>query len=363
MKLRPTTKIALGFGIVVIGSYLGNDLYSRFQLRQVKLNPIESTDFCLMAINKKEAGVQVLIANRMAQLVETEGGLENTGSSEGGAQSGSIKLRIPIKELLQTLNGDPTGIDYFASRLSDVGNDNVQNLDEAKVWKSGDIEKAISGDAALRKQLETDLNCTLDGRLLDKVNIEAVQLGIRLAVPVRLNVPNVKGDRLDGVRFVPFKVRQIVGFSKSIEEKFYTKETLQNLYQQFKAETRETEDVASTLQQVIAGVQRSREIGKIEQIAKNSLIVVNRAMIQDASFSETSVGTNRTFNMKLKFNDEAVKRLWKFSHEGGGSLLVISNGVPIAAADVATVLNSSELEINKIADEKLCKNAVELLSR
>jgi hypothetical protein len=365
MKMKPSTKIAIGAIVIGALGYGGSKLSTTYRLKDVKLTPISTTDFCLLAL-EDGAKVRVLVANRMAQLVEADGDFSNQSSEEGGAQSGSIKRRIPIKELLQILDGNGSGIDFFINRMGDNGG-TQDGLDDAPIWKLEDIEKAISGDAKLKTQLENDLNCTLEGALLPTLNTATFQIGIRVGVPVTLNVNNVSGPTVSGIRYVPFRVREIMAFAKKMEQKFYSKDTIQAEYAAFKkiseASGSNPENVALTLQAIKSSALDSSEISSVERICKHTKVLANRSMIEKVSLETKKANGNTSYSIKLWLTDEAVSRLWKFSSQGGQKIIVVAKGVPIAAASIATELNSKELVIDQVTDEKLAQSAVELFRK
>jgi hypothetical protein len=365
MKLRASTKIAIGFIVMVVGGIGGSRAYTLMKLRNVELTPIETTDFCLLAI-EKDAGVNVLVANRMAQLVELEGAFENAGSSEGGAQGGSIKRRIPVKELLRILDGDGDAINYFINRMKDASEEDLAS-ENAPVWSVEDIKKAFAGDPGLKKKLEYDLNSDLNGNPLPTVNISSFQLGILVSVPVKLSVPNLKGSVINGPKLIPFRVKSMLEFSKRMEQKFYDKNTIQAEYGGFLAELKSSgakpEDIKSTIDSIEKRAMGSIELKKVERICTYSKVIANKSMVESADFEKIVQNGTTSFTLKLKLSDDAVRRLWKFSSDGGEKLLVVAKGVPIAAAKISSVINTSEVEINQVADERLVQSAIEIFKK
>lgn len=366
MMKRASTKIAIGFIALGLLGFGGSKAYTKYRLQSVELTPINTTEFCLLAI-EKNAGVSVLVANRMAQLVELEGGFENVGSSEEGAQGGSIKRRIPVKELLRILDGDGTALDYFINRMKDSPSEEESQNENAPLWTVEDINKAFAGDPVLKKKLEFDLNCDLNGNPLPTINISSFQLGILISVPVKVTVPNVKGAEVNGPKLVPFRVRTMLEFSKRMEQKFYDKNSIQTEYNGFLAELKEKaakpENLKATIDSIESRAKTSTEIKKVEAICRNSRIIANKEMVKSATFEKVSHNGNTSFTLKLTLDDAAVQRLWKFSSEGGERILVVAKGVPIAAAKIGSALNSSEIEINQVADERLVQSAIEIFKK
>lgn len=360
MKLRASTKILIGFVGVVALVYGGNLAYTKFSLRTVNLDPIPSGDVCLLAINK-DSGVTAIVANQMAQIVEVSNkfGGSSDESSGGGQTQGSVKRRIPVLELVGILNGDEDSVSPFVKKMREASDD-VDVSEDAPLWTMEDIEKAIAGDATLKTKLEQDLDMTLDGVPKATVNRTTFFNGIRVKVPINLDVPNAKGPTIKGYDIVNFKPRFMTQFYKSMREKFYDKEQLQQYYSAYLKDSADTkEDIVSTLRSIFSRAKASEELQKVVQIGKNTKILVNRPMITGASMKEDSDGRESTYDLTIHLSPEGRSRLWKFSSEGGTQLLVVSKGVAIAAATIGTQLNSDELVVKQIPNKTLVQDVVD----
>jgi hypothetical protein len=364
MKLRASTKIALSALLLGGVAYGGSKLYTIIRLQGVELTPVEPTDFCLVAIGKG-APVKVITANHIAQLVEVAGGLENQGSEGGGAESGAIKRRIPVKEMLGILAGDSDSVAPMIEKLRTTTDDDGSISDETPVWTLADVEKALDGDVALKSRLENDLSTKVDGTPIRPLNLNAFYNGIAIKIPIELKVPNAKGATIKGFDIVSFRPRFMIAFYKSMREKFFDKQSIQNFYNQFLLQDQNA--VYPSLKTLISGVKssalNSEQKLKIEQIAGVSTILINRSNIVSAEMMEDKSGKEPTYDMKLRLDASGQKRLWKFSSGGGEKLLVISKGVPIASATLGSELNGEELVIKQIAERKLVVEAIETLQK
>jgi hypothetical protein len=105
MKIRSSTKIAVGFVVLVVGGYFGRQIITDQMIMNEKFSPIAPGRVNLVGIDAG-AGYRIITANFMAQLVEASGDFDSKDSDSGGATEGAIKKRVPIKELLQTLQGN-----------------------------------------------------------------------------------------------------------------------------------------------------------------------------------------------------------------------------------------------------------------
>jgi hypothetical protein len=362
MKLRASTKILIGFiGLIGI-AYGGSYGYTKMRLVGVDLHPVPSSDLCLLAIGPK-AGVKIIIANQMVQVVEATDKFGAQESSGGGAESGSVKKRIPVKELVEVLGGDPDSAQTFVKKMRDFNEEN-ETAEDSPIWSKEDLLKAMDGDPILKPKLERDLCVSSNGTPSPTLNRLTFFYGIRIKVGITLNVPNAKGTNIKTTDIVSFKPRFMSQFYKSMQTKFYDKTELQTYYSSFlRDEKPEPQNLKETLTKVFSRIENSEELAKAVHIASNSTILVNQPMIEKISMEEQSDGRVTTYDLKIRLTNEGKNRLWKFSSEGGTQLLVVSKGVAIAAAIIGTQLNSQELVIKQIADKRLVEDAVKLIEQ
>ena len=359
MKLRATTKILLGFIGLVGLAYGGRYGITKLQLRGVDLHPIASSDFCLVAIGPR-ANVKTITANQMVQIVESSDKFSGDSGGEAGMESGAVKKRIPVRELIGVLGGDPDSAQVFVKKLRDY-NDETGSGDEGPIWAKSDLQAAVAAKGPMREKLEHDLGVTMDGQLNPVINRLAYFYGIRVKVPITLHVPNAKGEKIDTFDIVSFKPKVMSRFYKQMQTKFYDKAQLQTYYTSFlRDEKPEIQDIGDTLKKIFAGVEGSDELKKAENIARYSTILVNQPMIEKVSMESQTDGRVVTYDLKIGLNAEGKGRLLKFSSEGGKQILVVSKGVALAAAIIGTQLNSQELVIKQIANKRLLEDAVSL---
>lgn len=316
----------------------------------------------LMAI-RPEAGVKLVVANRMAQVVEASTDFQGQGGDDGeGVTQGAIKKRIPVKELINLLNGESDAVEAFINRMRDK--DEATESANPADWTEADVRAALGGDAAKKAKLEADMNCKLDGTPLPDINVRAFFDGIRVHVPITLKVPNATGATVSGTDAVYFRPRFMLQFYKFMEQKFYDKSNLQTYYTNFlKTYPDKFQPVQQSLVTAIERVAAGEEIKQITRIASNAVILANNKMITGAEMIEVKEGGEVTYDLKIKLTKEAKDRLWKFSSEGGQTILVVADGVPIAAASIGTELASEELLIRQISDKSLLEDAVKLVQK
>ena len=346
---------------MVAVAYGGSYGYTKLRLGNVDLHPIDSSDLCLLAISPK-AGVKTIVANQMVQIVESS--TKFSGDSDGGSggvENGAVKKRIPVKELIGVLGGNPESAQDFVRKMRDIDEDNAV-AEAAPIWTEEDLEKAFAGDAVLQKKLEIDLCMSMDGEPNPTINRITFFYGIRIKIPIIVKVPNALGTQIKTFDIVSFKPRFMSQFYKIMQTKFYDKAQLQTFYGSFLSHDKpESQKVADAVRKIFSRTEDSEELGKVTHIAANSTILVNQSMIEAVSMEPQTDGKVTTYDLKIKLTPEGKNRLWKFSSEGGTQILVISKGVAIAAATIGTQLNSEELVIKQIADRSLVEEAVSLI--
>jgi hypothetical protein len=362
MKVRPSTKIAIGFAALLAVGFGGTKLYTQIKLSGVKLDPILSEDLCLVAISK-EANVKILSVNRMVQVVEASDSFKAGGSDTGGSDSGSIKARVPMKELLGILDGDPSGTTGLLYKLGKKEN-SEEASESAPLWSTTDAEKAIAGDPVLKAKLENDLGVGLDGKLPTKLNRIAFYNGIRLQVPVTFDIPNASGKPVKGFNTVPLKSKAMSTLYKELESKFLDAEALDRFYADFvaKNEGSSKERPADLIKSLLSQGERGEGYAKSLNILKHSTVITNLKMIENASVEEVKTEKETSYDLTLQLTEEGAARVWKFSSEHPNTkIIVVSKKVPIAAATIGSQLNSKELVIKQIADKTLVQEAVDLV--
>lgn len=363
MKVRSSTKIALGFVALVATAVGGSKLYTQMRLKGVELTPIPSQDFCLVAISE-EAKVKILAVNHMVQVVEASDDFKSGGGGGGGgSESGSIKARIPMKEMLEILDGDGEGIQGMIYRLGKK--ENAEDISEsAPLWSAEDLQKAIGGDPVLKAKLESNLNVSLDGKLAPKLDRTAFYHGIRIQVPTQFDVPNSSGKPVQGFTLVPIKSKAMSRLYKELESKFLDAAALDRFYAEFvkQSEGVSNEKPGELILNLLKKGNMSEAYAKSLNVLKHASVIVNRKMVESASVEEVASEKEKSYNLSIHLTDEGAQRLWKFSNEHPNTkIIVVSKKVPIAAASIGSQLNSKELVIKQIADKTLVQEAVDLL--
>lgn len=366
MKLRSSTKIATGFAMIVALGIVGYKVGMNRMIEGASFDPIIPGEVNLVGIDPG-AGYRIIVANQMAQLVEasdTQGAKE---TESGGATEGAIKKRIPIKEMLAVLRGDEKALGPFVMSLNDMSENDLPPV--APVWTADRLQKAVDGDAATEAELVRDLNMKLDGTPLTQLRIASLENGIIVEAPVKVEV-NLGGKvtELVGIVREAYKPRLM----KTVESRYadrpnLTKEIQAGTYLEeakkvFDGEV-EKEDIRSSIVGRISEELGRKRAVAAERVLKSATVVVNEGHIENASLREYDTTDGKRYDITVAMKDEGRMRLWKYSHDRVGTqLLLIADGVAIAAPRIQHELAQGQLTMTQMRDKVLVTDAVQMLN-
>lgn len=373
MKIRSAYKLIIGSVLSASAVYGGYQLYAAWRVDGLKFDPIAPGRVNLVAVNPG-VGYRIIVANQIAQLAEVVGGAfdspEVEVNSAGEAQGETTnRKRIPIREMLQSLQGDEQALSYLVMRLNDKNEQDLPSGDFRVLWTADDIARALAGDEKLVKKLEYDLNIRLDGRPLDYFRLPALENGIVLKLPVTVNV-NVAGERRDLTAYVleQYRPRLMVDVEKRYENRVDVNNNMIRGYYAEEAaklaESNRYEDIKGVLRDLTAKARLQEFAQKPERLLRNTTIVLNDQFVQQASYEVGSEAENKKmYKLSLDVSNEGRDRLWKYSRQRPGfQLLLIVDGVAIAAPRISTELAQHNVVINNLPDEVLVREAVRTIT-
>jgi hypothetical protein len=367
MKIRSSTKIGVGFALLAILSVSGYRFYMERSIANEHFNPAIPGDVNLVGIDTG-AGYKIIVANQMAQLVQVSGDFGAKETESAGATEGAIKKRIPIREMLSVLRGDPKAVGPFVMAMNDMSENDLPPV--APVWKAEDLRKALAGDKALEAKLVRDLNMKLDGTPLSQLRIASLENGIVVDSPVEVTV-NLAGQ----VKKVEGRVREAYRprLMKAVEARYadkanLTREMQAGFYQEEAAKQMgaggNREDVRRSIESIISPSQAKGRAGTAERVLRSATVVVNETHITEASSREYDTSDGKRYDVTVRLTDEGRRRLWKHSHDKVGTqLLLISDGVAIDAPRISHELAQGELTITQMRDRVLVEDAVRMLTK
>lgn len=369
MKLHREHKIAIGFVTLFAGAYFGYQAYAAFVIDRVKFAPLKPSRVNIIGVNTT-AGYRIIVANQVAQLVQ--GGTDEFGApdpSEADSNSNQ-RRRVPLREMLRAMQGDEEALGKFVTGMSEELRKAEMPTAEI-IWKAEDIAKALDGDATLTTKLEQDLNMRLDGSPLDQIRMRAVQNGIVIQnrVPITFAVEGQERTLYAEVK-LPYRPRFIEDLEKRYQERFQqTPEQVKGYYLELADEQLANpgmkEDIARSLRiRIDEKSLVDRFVPDALKVLKNATVLLNDTFMEKASFSEQPGPEGKpVYDLAIDVSEEGRQRLWQFSRKHRGvQLLLVVDGIAIAAPRVRGELTLPQVTIKQVPDRGLVEDAVELIN-
>jgi len=360
--MKPATKVMLTSAAVIAVAFGGLWGIGEYQLNTFNPKPIIPGNVTLVAMNT-ELGFDVRVSNSVAQLVQVDKAGAGFGSDDRQNSSEDAR-RIPMRELLASLQGDEEALVRLVAVLNKIDLDDLQP--GVTEWPAADIQKALDGDPVLEKKLTEDLNVQLDGTPLEEVRYEKITSGIRVIVPIPVRV-NIAGESKILTAQLPLVFQP--SFAKEvaniIEKRFNpSDEYIVGNYRDVARKVFEgksaKENVREKLEKLIAEDMKKQMSERPEQVLQGADVLVNESLLKNATTSvRKDEKGNEIFTIHLNMTEEGRKRLWKYSRNRKGSnLLVVVNGVAIAAPKITTELAGKQLDLTDLRDKRLVDDAV-----
>jgi hypothetical protein len=366
MRITPGVKIAIGFVLIAVVGWFGyNFIVDRVAFSQ-EFDPVLPTDFTILGIDRS-SGFAIIVSNRVAQLVEVgQGGLDQPGQEIEKATEGAPRKRLPLRDLLDTLNGDEEAAGKLVMVLNDINTDQLPP--DPVIWDASDIQAALEGDEELRAKLVQDLNIELDGTPLEEVRLRSVLDGIVLRLPVRISLGD-KGSEPEVTAYVLEEFRP--GFTSVVggrlNERFeIDRPAIVGVYSEEAAKLFDNpklkQNVAEALRTRINPATLERMAVPAERVLQATTVIVNDDMIEEANYSEYVAGNERLYRLRIELNDEGRARLMQYARQHPNSqILLSSRGVAIAAPVISGQFFGRTVEVSKLQDEGLLQDAVGLI--
>ena len=363
-KLRSSTKIGAVAVLVAVGAYYGKGLAQDAMLRGEHFSPVAPGRVNLVGINPG-AGYSIVTANDVAQLVVSQGGFGGKETDSGGATEGSIKKRVPMRELLGVLRGDGSMLGPFVMKMNDQ--DKEDEWPPIRVdWTKAQLDKAIAGDPTLKAKLEHDLNVRLDGTPITPLNRNSLENGIFVHSPIELTLKIGGKERVvRGETLQPFKPALI----KAVEGKYQDKANVDNamIAGYYADEARDVlshptrrENVAEVLKRMTSKATMDGLLDIPRRLLASATVVLNESQITDASSRDYKSNEGKTLSdLTVDLTDEGRRRLWKFSKDRvGDQILLVADDVAITAPRIEHELALSEFTVTQLRDKVLVDEAV-----
>ncbi len=367
MKIRSSTKIAIGFAIIATGGTYGYQYVMRQAIMGEHFEPIVPARVNLVGINAG-AGFKILVVNQMAQLVQASDAFGAKESEDQGATDGAIKKHIPIREMLEVLKGNEKALGPFIMKVNDR-DENDSWPPVRNVWTAERLQLAIGGDKSEEAKLVHDLNINLDGSPLPTLIRKSMEDGIIIDYPIPVTI-NIKGKKTEVIgRFLePYRPQLLQTVEKRYEGKQVNEDTIRGYYlqeaQSIIDKPSKRENIRKSILNRLAPTN-ALELAKYPQhILESAQVVVNNTMIESASYNSKDTTAGKAFDLTINLTDEGRRRLWQFSEDRVGSqIMLIKDGVAFAAPKINHELAQGELTITQMQDERLVKDVVNSLNQ
>jgi hypothetical protein len=273
--------------------------------------------------------------------------------------------RLPLRELIETLQGKETSVGVLIMRLNEMEEPNLRT----KVWKAEDIQKALDGDKELEARLVKDLNVDLKGVPLDSINRQQLEEGIVIDSPVTIEF-ELAGTKRTMVGRVQETYQPM--FAAAVENRLREKfnapnEVVTGIYleeAQPIIEAGSGENVRGSLTTRIDPRRLAGLADAPRRVLENTTVLLNESHVTSASYRNYDIGKGQTSNdVTIGLTENGRMRLWKYSHENQGfQLLFVVDTIAIAAPRITTELAESKITIRRVPSEDLVKDAIDLLN-
>ncbi len=370
---RGARNFSIGFVALVGGGFAAWQGFAAMQLNGFVMRQLPVTRVNLIAVDPA-AGYRIIVANQIAQVVETRPGEDmQAGTSDEDIQESDVsdgeRRRLPVKDLLGAMQGDLDALSSFVMILNQM--DANELPPDPVVWTMENLEKALTGDATLKTKLQQDLNLQLDGTPLEELRPDALEIGIVIdfPVPITVSVGPEKRTLVARVKtgYIPQFSRDVTGRIQERSE--ITDDLVQATYMDEASKvmngTKPKEDVAKSIRgryssSVVKGLASAPE-----KVLNATSVILNGDQMTKASTSvEDSQSGARHSNLHLSLNDEGMKRLWKYSRDNRGfQVLLTVDGIPMAAPRFRNELITHEVTINQLADARIAQDAADAVNQ
>lgn len=368
MALRASTKILIGAILVTGLGYVGYKVIPTQLILRQQFEPIRPGEVNIIGVDTN-AGFYIVVANQVAELRFGEQiGFESPDKVDTAGDD--QKKRIPLRDMINGLNGDEKAMGRFVMILNNISDADLPAY--PVVWKADDVDKALKGDKALVTKLETDINVKLDGSPLESIRMGAIQEGIVIETPTPIEVGKGGSSRtvVNGLIREEFRPRFMRELDRALSEKSaLSKDLIRGYYrdaaQRLLDHPNEREDIRKSLESRIS-MSRRKDLAKLPQrLLDHVTVIVNDSFMEGGKYTAYQGNDERAkYDMTLNLNDEGRRRLWKYSAlHTGEQLLVVWDGIAIAAPRIQHAIPFSEVQVKQITDQGLVEDTLAAIER
>jgi hypothetical protein len=353
--------LALWFG--------GNELYTRLVILRRQLPRLEPGEVSLIGL--KVPGYHIVVSNGVARLSVGDPSTFGKPETSPDASSGTT---IPMKGLIGTLRFDEEDAAELVTALNGIRYD-ILPLED-RIWTKDRIDKALVDAGPERQELEYELATALDGGGIERLNWDRLTTGIWLEVPVTLAVPAAGGTREVVAKvLIPYKTRLATAAYRHFQTLLErgglgddltpTPGTITGVYNRALDDSeRGREDVAEALRSRFSNEATAKLAEPVLKVLNEVEVLVTEQTISDANLKAVprEDGTGDMYSITLETTGDSRDRLWQYTYRRpGAQLLLVSDGVAIAAPVVRQQIKYSTVEITGISEKKLAEEALRFI--
>lgn len=344
----------------------GNLAYYKVFIETQPFPRIAPDDISLIGLQLQDE--RIIVSNGIAQLVRGNFGEFGADIEESGDMSGAAEgPRVPMKALIGTLRLDPAAASELVASLNEIDTANAP-APEA-IWDEKEVLAALEGDEEARVKLERGLSTRLDGSASDAITPSLIRSGIFIRTRVPILVPSEGGKKetIQAEILQPYRTRiaSEVANHKLIREGFQpTRAVWEGVYDEVWRSAQQAgsiEDVAGSLRSLLSRERRRRLAEPVEHLLERVTVLLNSKFVRGADYEAVPRpnGKGDWYTVNLQITTEGRNRLWRYTHERPRcQLLLVVDGVAIAAPIVQHEMKYSKIAITGVADEDLAQDAV-----
>ena len=368
-KSRTGIWFAVAVGVVLALWFGGNELYTRMVILPREYPPLQPGSVSL--IGMKVPGYFIVVSNGVARLMIGEA---STFSKPEAVDTSSGKT-IPMAGLVGTLRGEPEAAAELTLALNDITYD-IQPLED-RVWTKSRIDRALAAPGEERSKLEYDLGTSLEGKGIERLNWDRLTTGVWLEVEVPIALPSAQSKQLVAKVRLPYRTRvanaAYTYFQRQLERGGLDANlkpsvaTISGVYNQALDDATRLghEDVAASISSKFSQDALAKLAKPVEDVLTAVEVLVTEKTIESAELKSAprEDGKGDIYTVILNTNDESRDRLWQYTYRRpGAQLLLVSNGVAIAAPVVRHEIKYSTVEISGISEQKLAEEALRFIN-
>ena len=187
---------------------------------------------------------------------------------------------------------------------------------------------------------------------------------LEIPIPVQVQVGN-EIKTLTGVIRENYRPRFSIEFENTLDQDFEPSNSkiignYQKIAESIMNGETQPENVQKALESQIDESRKKSLAEKPEQLLRNAQVLVADKLFEGASYRSYKDDRGQdTFDLTINVTEDARKRLWKYSRNTEGfELLLVVDGIAVAAPRITTQLNGRDVTITKLKEKSLVERTI-----